>query len=88
MYSAVLISAGLQCDSIIHTYTYFFIFFSIMVYYRILSIVPCAIQSDFVVYPSYIYWFASAIYKLPIHPSPTFPPLWQPQVCSVYEPVL
>ena len=27
-----------------HIYTFFFIFFSIMVYYRILNIVPCAIQ--------------------------------------------
>ena len=26
------------------TYIFFFIFFSIMVYYRILNIVPCAIQ--------------------------------------------
>ena len=28
----------------IHTHTFFFLFFPIMVYYRILSIVPCAIQ--------------------------------------------
>ena len=28
------------------THTFFFIFFSIMVYRRILNIVPCAIQSD------------------------------------------
>ena len=35
-------------------YTFFFIFFSIMVYHRILNIVPCAIQEDFVVYPFYI----------------------------------
>ena len=33
-------------DSVIHIYTfiYFFIFFSIIVYYRILNIVPCVIQ--------------------------------------------
>ena len=35
----------------IHT---FFIFFSIMVYLRILNIVPCAIQSDLVVHSFYI----------------------------------
>ena len=34
-----------QSDSVTHTYiyTFFFIFFSIMVYHRILSVVPCAI---------------------------------------------
>ena len=35
-------------------YTKFFIFFSIMVYHRILNIVPCAIQYDPVVYLFYI----------------------------------
>ena len=39
--------------SVIHTYT-FFIFFSIMVYHRILNIVPCAIQQNLVVYRFYI----------------------------------
>ena len=39
-----------QSDSIMHvgSYTYFFIFFSILVYYRVLSIVPSAIQWDLV----------------------------------------
>ena len=37
----------------VHTHT-FFIFFSIMVYYRILNRVPCAIQKDLVVYVFYI----------------------------------
>ena len=32
----------------LYIYTYFFIFFSIMVYYRILNIIPCAIQWDLV----------------------------------------
>ena len=42
IYSVVLISAVQQSDSVIHLYTFFFIFFSIMVYARILNIVPCA----------------------------------------------
>ena len=32
----------------IHTYTFFLLFFSIMVYLRILNIIPCAIQEDLV----------------------------------------
>ena len=44
---------------------------SIVVYHRILSIVPCAIPSDLVVYPPYIQYFASANCKLPRHLSPT-----------------
>ena len=39
-----LISAVQQSDSVIHIYTFFFIFFSITVYHRMLNIVPCAIQ--------------------------------------------
>ena len=60
-----------------------FIFFliSIMVYHRILNIVPYAIQQELVVYPSYTYQFESANPKLPIYPSLTLS--WQPQVCSV-----
>ena len=38
----MLISAVEKSDSIIHTYAYFFIFFSIMVYHRILNTVSCA----------------------------------------------
>ena len=46
IYNVVLISAVQQSDSVIHIYiyTFFFIFFSMMVYHRILNIVPCAIQ--------------------------------------------
>ena len=43
-------------------------FFSIVVYHRILNTVPA---KDFVVYPFYIYQFASANPKLPIQPLPT-----------------
>ena len=39
-YNVVLVSDVQQSDS----YIYFFIFFSIIGYYRILNIVPCAIQ--------------------------------------------
>ena len=42
-----------------------------MVYHRILNIVPCAIQSDLVVYPFYIYQFSSANPNLTLHPSPS-----------------
>ena len=54
--NVVLVSGVQQNDSFIYTYTYrqFFMFFSIMVYYRILNIVPCAMEQDLVVYPSYI----------------------------------
>ena len=51
IYSAVLISAAQQSD--LHMYSlcvFGFILFSIVVYHRILNIVPCAIQQDFV-YP-------------------------------------
>ena len=48
-----------------------YMFFSIMVCYKILNIVPCAIQQDLVVYPSYIKQFASANPRLPILPSLT-----------------
>ena len=44
IYNVVLISASEQSDSATHMYMFFFIFFSIMVYLRILNIVPCAIQ--------------------------------------------
>ena len=43
IHNVVLISAIQQCDSVICIYT-FCIFFSIMVYHRVLNIVPCAVQ--------------------------------------------
>ena len=39
-----------QSDSFIHTYTFFLIFFFIIVYHRVLDIGPCAVQQDLVVY--------------------------------------
>ena len=41
---SVLISAVQKSDSVMHIYPFVFIFFSIMIYLRILSIVPCVIQ--------------------------------------------
>ena len=44
--SNVLVSGVQQSDSVIHIciYLFFFRFFSIMGYYKILNTVPCAIQ--------------------------------------------
>ena len=59
----MLVSAVQQCDSVLYIncdsviYIYF-IFFSIMVYYRILVIVTCAIQWDLV------YFIYSSLYLL------------------------
>ena len=48
IYNVVLVSSVQQSDSYIYIYIYiyifFFRFFSIVGYYEILSIVPCAIQ--------------------------------------------
>ena len=41
-FTMLLIFAIQQSDSVIHIYTFFKIFFSIMVYLRMLNIVPCA----------------------------------------------
>ena len=71
MYNFVLISAAQQSDSVTHIQTLFLIFFSTMVCHWILNIVPCAIQEDLVAHPSYVFWFASANSKVPLHPSST-----------------
>ena len=45
VYNVVLVSGVQQSDSVyMHIYLFFFRFFSYIVYYKILSIVPCAIQ--------------------------------------------
>ena len=44
IYNVVLVAGVQQSDSGIYVYAFFFIFFSIMVYYRTLNIVPCAIK--------------------------------------------
>ena len=43
IYNVVLISAVQHSDSVIHIYTFFFTLFSIMVYPRLLNIVPLLI---------------------------------------------
>ena len=60
-YNAVLISSVCKSDSVIYIYIciciyiyFFFRFFSIVVNYRILNIVPCTTQQDLVVYLLYI----------------------------------
>ena len=53
----------------------FFMFFPIMVYYRILNLVP-GVMWEFVVYLFYIWQCVSANPKLLIYPSSTPSPLW------------
>ena len=55
IYSIVPISAVQQSDSVTHIQTFFFLtFFFITVYHGILNIVPCALQQDLVIHPSFI----------------------------------
>ena len=52
IYNVVLISAVSKVIQLyMYMYIFFFILFSIMVYHRMLHIVPCTVQQDFVVYP-------------------------------------
>ena len=77
---SLLYSKVTQLCTYIHSF--FKIFFSIMVYRRILNIVPCAIQKDLVSYHS-IY---NSLYLLAPNSQsnpPPPPPLWQPRVCSL-----
>ena len=56
IYSVVFVSGVQQIDSGIPCISvFFFIFFSVTVFYRILNRVPFAIQEDLVAYPLYIY---------------------------------
>ena len=74
IYSVMPISAIQQRDSVIHIHSFLKTFFSIIVHHEILSIVPCATQQEFVVYPSYMESFASANPKLPVVlPTVSFP---------------
>ena len=57
IYSVVLISTLQESDSVTHIHIYILhIFFSIMVYRRILNIVPCAMHQDLLVYPFFFYF--------------------------------
>ena len=55
IYSIVLVSGVKHSDSVIYIYIYIFLFrfFSLIGYYKILSIVPCAIQYTLVGYLFY-----------------------------------
>ena len=63
-------------------HTFFLKFVSIMVYHRVLNIVPCAMQQDLVAYPFHVQQLNSL--HLPIPNSHCIPPLlpWQPHICS------
>ena len=81
IYNVVPIPAVQQRDSVRQIQT--FVFFSMMVYPRILHMISGSIQQDLVAYPSYIQQFTSANPRFPIHPSLISPSPWQPQVCSL-----
>ena len=49
IYYVVLISTVQQSDSVLYIYIYIYTFFSIMIYHRMLNIVPCDIQQYLVV---------------------------------------
>ena len=66
-------------DSVIHVYTFFFIFFPSMVYQRILNIFLCAVQYNLVVYPFYIWLLTPAHLNLPPHFSLNLLPFGNPQ---------
>ena len=44
VYNVVLISAVQPRDSLVHIHMFFFIFFSVVVYNRVLNVVSCAVQ--------------------------------------------
>ena len=75
-YNVVIIPAVQQSDSVIHIYTFFFIFFSIMVYHRKLNIVSCAFYSRTLLSVHSLY---NSSHMLPPNsqsvPSPIPPPL-------------
>ena len=46
IYSVVVVSGVQHSDSVVCVCSFPFTFFSILVYYKILNMVPCAIQQD------------------------------------------
>ena len=68
VYSVVSISAVQQSDSVIHRHSFLMLFY-IMVYHRILNIVPCAIQWELFAHilQKIVYICKS---QLPVLPSP------------------
>ena len=80
--SVVLVSGILQSDSIytniykyIHICIFFFRFFSTIIYYKILNVVPYAMEQHLIVYLSYIQQFLFANHKLLIYPLGSIPGL-------------
>ena len=69
----------------VYIYIYIYIFFFIVVHHRTLNTVPCATQED-LAYPFYVWWFASAVSKLPVLPS-SIPHLGNPSLLYVCESV-
>ena len=59
-----------------NSYIFFFRFFSIIGYYKILNIVPCAVCQVLVGYLFYIQYCASVNPKFLIYPYPLHFPLW------------
>ena len=78
-----LISAVQQSDCYTYRCVYIYILFFILIYYSLLSIVPCAIQQDLFAYPSYRYQFAPAHPELPVLPSPVASPRLATTACSL-----
>ena len=68
-YSVVPISCKHSKATQLYTYILFYVFFSIVVYYRILNIVPCATQQDLVVYLP----IHESLHLLLPNPSPALP---------------
>ena len=73
--NVVLVSGVQQSDSVIHIhlYLFFFRFFSIIGCYKILSIVPCAIQQVLI---GYLFYIQQCVYfnpKLLVYPSSPSP---------------
>ena len=64
---------------------YIYIFFFIVVHHRTLNTVSCPTQED-LAYPFYVWWFASAVSKLPVLPS-SIPHLGNPSLLYVCESV-
>ena len=71
-----------QSDSFIHIYTFFFIFFSIMVYHRILNMAPCARGTLLSSHSLY-----NSLHLLILNSQSTLPPP-SPHLLGNYSPVL
>ena len=71
-YNIVLISAVQRSDSVIHIYI-LFIFFSIMVYHKMLNMVPCAVGQDML----FIHSGHNSLHLLVPNSQPNLPFCWQ-----------